>query len=362
MIPLAKPFIGLREKFEVLRVLNSRNLAQGKQVQKFESEFSTPLAPAINAIAVNSGTSALHLSLLAAGIGPGDEVLVPSFTFAATANAVLLTGATPVFVDISPDSFTMDSTKLGPNINSNSKAIIPVHLYGHPANMLEIQAIGKVHGLLIVEDAAQAHFAEIGGERVGTFGDLAAFSFYPTKNMTSGEGGMVVTTSSEYARKIQLLRNQGMEKRYHNEIVGFNNRMTDIHAAIGRIQLTRLSKWTAKRIANAQYLSENLRGIPTPSVSPGFKHVFHQYTIRVQENRDQFARVLRDEHGIESGVYYPVPVHRLPSMEGRFPEADLPETELASSEVLSIPVHPFLSSRELDRVIRAVNSVAKAGG
>lgn len=357
MIPAAKPLIGDEERAAVDRVMLSGMLAQGPEVAAFESEFSAIVAGR-HSVAVNSGTSALHMSLIAAGIGQGDEVIVPSFTFAATANAVHLAGATAVFADIETDYFALDPAAVEAAISPRTKAIMPVHLYGHPANLPVHSAIAKKHGLLLIEDAAQAHAAAIDGVPVGAWGEAASFSFYPTKNMTSGEGGMVTTASDEIARQMRLLRNQGMEKRYANEVIGFNTRMTDIHAAIGRVQLTKLAGWTAQRQANAAFLNENLRGVVTPKTADNAVHVFHQYTIRVvDQDRDAFAVALA-ERGVGSGVYYPTPVHRLPSFDLTL---DLPNTQLVAAQVLSLPVYPSLSQQELETIVEAVNAVAKAG-
>jgi dTDP-4-amino-4,6-dideoxygalactose transaminase len=283
---------------------------------------------------------------------------VPSFSFAATANAVALAGATPVFADIEIDTFNLDPAAIEAAITSRTRAIMPVHLYGHPAAMGPIQAVAQKHGLDVYEDAAQAVAASLDGTPVGAFGVAASFSFYPTKNMTSGEGGMVTTGSPELARAVRVLRNQGMERRYENEVVGFNTRMTDIHAAIGRVQLTKLAGWTAKRQANAAFLSEHLEGVVTPPTAPGAVHVFHQYTIRVVDHdRDAFQAEL-EKRGVGSGVYYPTPIHRLPSFRL---ELDLPQTELAASQVLSLPVYPGLTEGELETIVEAVNAVAKAG-
>jgi perosamine synthetase len=233
-----------------------------------------------------------------------------------------------------------------------------VHLYGHPANLVAIKAIAEKHGLLLLEDAAQAHAAAVDGIPVGAWGIAGSFSFYPTKNMTSGEGGMVTTPSAEVARAIRVLRNQGMEKRYENEVIGFNNRMTDIHAAIGRVQLTKLAGWTAKRQENAAFLSANIKGVVVPPIAAGATHVFHQYTIRVVDHeRGAFAAQLT-ERGVGNGVYYPTPIHRLPSFKLNL---DLPVTEVAASQVLSLPVFPSLTKGELETIVEAVNAVAKAG-
>lgn len=361
MIPAAKPIVGEEEANAVHDVIMSGMLAQGAEVASFEEEFTSALTPGATSIAVNSGTSALHLGLLASGIGAGDEVIVPSFTFAATGNSVALTGATPVFADIEPDFFCLDPDSIRASITDKTKAIMPVHLYGHPANMDEIMKIADEHGLMVFEDAAQAHGASLHGKNVGTFGTFAGFSLYPTKNMTSGEGGMVTTGDDEVARRVRLLRNQGMEVQYQNELVGLNNRMTNIHAAIGRVQLTKVAGWTKTRQANAAFLDENLEGVVVPPVAEGATHVYHQYTIRVAEDRDGFANALREEYKVGCGVYYPIPNHRLPSLEHFAPGLDLPTTEEAARQVISLPVHPSLTQDDLDRIVAAVNAVAKAG-
>jgi len=357
-IPAARPIIGDEERAAVDAVLRSGMLAQGGEVAAFEREFGAALAGGRPAVAVNSGTSGLHLGLLAAGVGPGDEVIVPSFTFAATANAVALTGATPVFADIEPDHFNLDPASVQAMVTDRTVGILPVHLYGHPADMPALQDVATRHGLKVFEDAAQAHGAAIDGRNVGTFGDFAMFSLYPTKNMTSGEGGMVTTGDVDIERRLRLLRNQGMLEQYRNELIGFNARMTDIHAAIGRVQLGKLSRWTMDRQRNAAFLSGHLTGVVCPPTAPGMTHVFHQYTIRVPEDRDGFARALREEFAIGAGIYYPTPVHRLPSFGLT---ADLPATERAAAEVLSLPVHPSLSQSDLERIVSAVNRLASAG-
>lgn len=357
MIPAAKPIIGDDERAAVDRVMRSGMLAQGPEVAAFEQEFSA-LVDGRHSIAVNSGTSALHMSFLAAGVGPGDEVIVPSFSFAATANAVLLAGATPVFVDVEQDFFAIDPKAVEAAITPRTKAIMPVHLYGHPADLPTLIDIATRNKLLLFEDAAQAHAAAIAGVPVGAWGIAASFSFYPTKNMTSGEGGMVTTGSDDVARKMRLLRNQGMERRYENEIVGFNTRMTDIHAAIGRVQLSKLAGWTEQRQSNARFLSENLSGVVVPPTATGAVHVFHQYTVRIEgHDRDRFAEELTSR-GIGNGVYYPTPIHRLPSFALTL---DLPVTERVAAQVLSLPVHPSLSQNDLEGIVQAVNAIAAAG-
>jgi dTDP-4-amino-4,6-dideoxygalactose transaminase len=357
-IPPAKPIIGEEERAAVDRVLRSGMLAQGPEVKAFEEEFSAHFGLGRPCVAVNSGTSGLHLGLLSSGIGPGQEVVVPSFTFAATANSVALTGATPVFADIDADDFCLSPEAAEAAITERTAGIMPVHLYGHPAKMDRFLEIARRHDLQVFEDAAQAHGASLGGTPVGAFGTFAMFSLYPTKNMTSGEGGMVSAATPEIERMLRLYRNQGMEQQYHNEVVGLNNRMTDIHAAIGRVQLTKVDGWTARRQENAAFLSANLEGVTTPPVADGAVHVYHQYTVRVPEDRDGFAAALREEYQVGSGMFYPVPNHRLRPFRA---DVDLPETERAARECLSLPVHPSLSGGDLERIVTAVNTLARAG-
>jgi perosamine synthetase len=357
MIPAAKPIIGDEEREAVDRVLRSGMITSGPEVAAFESEFSAHVGGR-HCVAMNSGTSALHLALIAMGIGAGDEVIIPSFSFAATANSVALTGATPVFADIDRATFNLDPDAARAAITPRTKAIMPVHLYGQMAQMGKFESLAQEYGLQIIEDAAQSHIASIDGRNAGEWGITACFSFYPTKNMTSGEGGMVVTPDEKIARMLRLLRNQGMEQRYKNEVIGFNTRMTDIHAAIGRVQLRKLPAWTKQRQANAAFLDANLKGVVVPPVTAGASHVYHQYTVRVPvetgEQRDAFITALAKKE-VGSGVYYPTPIHRLPSFDLLL---DLPETELAARQVISLPVHPALSTDDLKQIAEAVSSTA----
>jgi perosamine synthetase len=354
----AKPLIGAEEREAVDRVLRSGMLAQGPEVAAFEKEFSEHFRIGRACVAVNSGTSGLHLGLLSSGVKAGDEVIVPSFTFAATANSVALTGATPVFADIDAGSFCLSAAAVEAAVTDKTVGIMPVHLYGHPADMPGLQAVADKHGLKIFEDAAQAHGATLNGIPVGAFGTFGMFSLYPTKNMTSGEGGMVSVADDELERLMRLYRNQGMMRQYENEVVGFNARMTDIHAAIGRVQLTKVDAWTKTRQENAAFLSANLEGVTTPPVAEGAVHVYHQYTVRVPQDRDGMAKALKEEHNIGSGMFYPIPNHRLAPFQV---DVDLPETERAARECLSLPVHPSLSQDDLERIVTAVNILAKAG-
>ena len=356
MILVATPIIGKAEIAAVVKVLRSGNLAQGPEVKAFEEEFAKA-HNATHAVAVNSGTSALHLSLLAAGLGPGDEVLVPSFSFAATANVVKLVGADPVFVDIEKEYFCMDVNDLRSKITNKSKAIIPVHLYGQISDMKTINDLSAEFNLKVIEDAAQSHLASLDGKPAGTWGDFACFSFYPTKNMTTGEGGMILCKSEEDARRLRLLRNQGMEKRYENEVFGFNNRMTDISAAIGRVQLPKLEKWTAKRNDNAKFLCENLKGVKLPAIRPNSYHSFHQFTVLLEPGINRGTVIDRlSELGVSSSVYYPTPIHRLPSFQL---ELNLPVTEDIASRCLALPVHPKLRKKDLKRIVFSLNLITE---
>jgi dTDP-4-amino-4,6-dideoxygalactose transaminase len=357
MIPAARPEIGEEERAAVDRVLRSGMLAQGPEVAAFEEEFSKHVGGR-HCVAMNSGTSALHLGFIAGGIKPGDEVIVPSFSFAATANSVVLAGGVPVFADIDPKTFNIDPNHVEKLITKKTKAIMPVHLYGHISPMNEINALAAKHNLIVFEDAAQGHLASLDGKNSGEFSTVASFSFYPTKNMTSGEGGMCVTDSAEVARMLKLLRNQGQEIRYKNEVVGFNTRMTDIHAAIGRVQLAKLPGWTKKRQENAAFLSANLKNVVVPHVAPGTTHSYHQYTILIPgkdaNKRDEFMKRI-GEKGVGSGVYYPTPIHRLPSFNL---DLNLPVTEEIITECVSLPVYPSLTQDELNTIVSVVNEVA----
>ncbi|WP_392670466.1 DegT/DnrJ/EryC1/StrS family aminotransferase [Streptomyces sp. LN785] len=360
-IPAARPVIGDEEIEAVVRVLRSGSVVQGPEVAAFEEGFSE-LVGGRHCVAVNSGTSALHLLLLALGIGPGDEVVVPSFSFAASANAVRLAGADVVFADIEPASFALDPRAVEAAVTPRTAAIMPVHLYGHPAPMGGLMSIAGKYGLAVVEDACQAHTAALGGTPVGAFGSGGAFSFYPTKNMHSIEGGMAVTADAEVARTLRLLRNQGMEQRYAHEIIGANLRMTDVSAAVGRVQLGKVLGWTGQRRANAAYLDRHITAanVTVPPVAEGAHHVYHQYTVRVRGDRDAAAAGLA-RAGVGSAVYYPTPIHRLKPYWEHDQKAgrtwDLPETDRAAAEVVSLPVHPALTRRDLDRIVAAVNSL-----
>ncbi|MFB9659315.1 DegT/DnrJ/EryC1/StrS family aminotransferase [Glycomyces mayteni] len=352
-IPPAKPHIGEEEIEAAVAVLRSGMVVQGPEVAAFEEEF-TAVSGTAHCVAVNSGTSALQLALMAMGVGPGDEVIVPSFSFAASANAVRLVGAEPVFADIESGSFCIDPAHVEALVGPKTVAIMPVHLYGHPADMTRLVQIAERHGLAILEDACQAHGAAVDGKPVGSFGIGGTFSFYPTKNMHSLEGGMVSTDDAQFARTLRLLRNQGMEQRYANEIVGANMRMTDVAAAIGRVQLRQLDGWTEQRRANAARFDAAIKTVTIPPVAAGARHIYHQYTVRVEGDRDGALEQLKAA-GVGSAVYYPTPIHKL--IPYAHMDVELPVTDRAAAEVLSIPVHPSLTDDQLDRIVDAVNAL-----
>ena len=355
MIPIAKPMIGDEEKQAVLEVLDSGILAQGPRVKAFEDGFAA-LCGVKHAIATSSGTTALHVALLAHEIGPGDEVITTPFTFIASANSILYTGATPVFVDIDPVTFNLDPAQIEAAITPRTKALMPVHLFGLVCDMDPILALAEAHGLALIEDACQAHGAEYHGRKAGSFG-TGCFSLYPTKNMTSAEGGMITTDDDEIAARCRILRQHGMQRRYYHDAVGYNFRMTDVHAAIGLAQLGKLEKHNEARIRNAAYLSQHLTGVVTPTVPEGSHHVFHQYTIRVTDGQRDAVLEGLGQRGIGTGVYYPVPVHQQRIYEESCRGLTLPEAERAAQEVLSLPVHPGLSAQDLEAIVAAVNDL-----
>ncbi len=359
MIPISKPVLGKEEKRAVLKVLDSGFLAQGPKIEEFEKKFAKYIGVKY-AIATSSGTTALHIALLAHEIGKGDEVITTPFTFIAPSNVLLYCGAKPVFVDIGED-FNINPDLIEGRITKKTKAILPVHLFGYPADMAKIMKIAKKYHLVVIEDACQAHGASIQRRKVGSFG-TGCFSFYPTKNMTTGEGGMITTNNRKVAEKAKLLRNHGMKIRYYHDILGFNFRMTDISAAIGLEQLKKLEKFNQKRISNVNYFNKNIKtsGIILPRVKKGYRHVFHQYTIRITDqcskSREGLIKIL-NENGICSVIYYPIPVYRQkPYLKLGYKEC-LPITEKYSKEVLSLPVHPFLTQKDIRKIASIINSI-----
>ncbi|MDQ0322186.1 dTDP-4-amino-4,6-dideoxygalactose transaminase [Pararhizobium capsulatum DSM 1112] len=340
----------------VLSVLASGHYVLGEEVAALESEFAT-YCGVRHAIAVNTGTSALHLALLAAGIGPGDEVITVPFTFVATVSAICYTGALPVFVDVEPATLTMDALKLEAAITPRTKAIMPVHLYGQMADMTAIKRIADRHGIPLIEDACQAHGARYEGHRAGSLGISGCFSFYPGKNLGAcGEGGMVVTNSDEHAKSIRMLRDWGQEQRYHHVIKGFNYRMDGIQGAILRVKLRHLDAWTqARRDRAARYSSllTGLKSVRTPVEAAHRDHVYHVYAIRCRDRlRLQGALMTA---GIQSGLHYPIPVHlQKAHADLGYGPGDFPVAEAASQEVLSLPIFPEMTLGQVEQVALAI--------
>ncbi len=354
-IAIAMPMIGEAEKQAVMEVLDSGQLVQGGKVAALEGAFAQ-LHGVKHAIATTNGTTALTLALMASDISTGDEVIIPSFTFAATATSVLSVNARPVFVDVEIATFCIDVDAIEAAISPRTRAIMPVHLYGHPANMKAIRTLAEKYGLVVVEDAAQAHGAAIDGQPIGGWG-MAAFSFYATKNMTTGEGGMVTTHDDRLADRARMMRNHGMSQQYLHEVVGFNLRMTNILAAIGLAQIARLPGWNEQRIANAAYLTSQLKTVRPPVVKAGYRHVFHQYTVIAPANANRDAMVKQlNERGIGARVYYPLPAHAQPVFRNMgFGDVALPVTDELTRRVFSLPIHPGLSQDDLEYIAAEVN-------
>ncbi len=364
------PFVDLRAQYRSIQdevrtaidgVLESCEFTLGREVGAFEDEFAA-FSGAAHGVGVNSGTSALHLALLAAGIGPGDEVITVPFTFIATVSAIDYTGARAVFVDIDPVTFTIDPTAIEAAITERTKAIVPVHLYGHPADMDPIREIARRRGLVVIEDAAQAHGAEYKGRRAGSLGDLACFSFYPGKNLGAyGEGGMVVTDNPDYARRVRMLRDWGAEKKYEHVLKGYNYRLEGIQGAVLRVKLRHLEAWTEARRAAATRYDRLLAGsgVPTPTAQPYARHVYHLYVVRSPKRLAWQAALL--EHGIHTAIHYPTPVHLLPAFADlEYRAGQFPNAERAAREVLSLPMFPELSAEQSEAVARAVRQLAAA--
>ena len=358
-IPIAQPLLGQEEQDAVQQVLASGALVQGRRVAEFEARFAEYVG-ARHAVAVTNGTLALWVALLAHGIGAGDEVITSPFSFIASANAALYVGARPVFADIDPQTYTLDPDSVRAAITPRTRAILPVHLYGGVADMDALMAIAGEHSLVMIEDACQAHGAALRGKAVGSFG-AGCFSFYPTKNMTTTEGGILTTGDDHVAGQARLLRNHGQREKYIHDVLGFNFRMTELQAAIGLAQMNHLETWTERRIANAAYLSTHLTeaGTPfrvrTPVARPGSRHVYHQYTIRVPaERRADFIQRLT-ALGVGSAIHYPRPIHQQPIYQKMGYTDQLPVAEQAAREVVSLPVHPALKQDDLTRIVEAIH-------
>jgi len=362
------PFVDLKSQYASIKeevnaaiqgVLDTCQFTLGSEVAAFEEEFAA-YCGAMYGMGVNTGTSALHLALLAANVGPGDEVITVPFTFVATVSAIHYTGAKPVFVDIDPRTFTMDVTAIEAAITPRTKAIIPVHLYGQPADMDPIRDIAKRRGLVIIEDACQAHGAEYKGRRTGSLGDMGCFSFYPGKNLGAyGEGGMVVTDNPEYARTIRMLRDWGAERKYQHVLKGYNYRLEGIQGAVLRVKLRHLEAWTEARRAAAARYDRLFAGsvVPTPQAMPYARHVYHIYAIRT--NQRQAWQDALNAQGIQTGIHYPIPVHLLPAFADLgYTASQFPHSEQAANEVLSLPMFPELTEDQCEVVSRAVRGLA----
>jgi len=365
------PFVDLRAQYHsikseidaaILGVLESCQFTLGSEVAKFEEEFAAYQQSKFGA-GVNTGTSALHLALLAANIGAGDEVITVPFTFVASVAAIYYTGAKAVFVDIDPKTFTMDPARIEAAITPRTKAILPVHLYGQPADMDPIMAIARKHNLIVVEDACQAHGAEYKGRRVGSIGDFGAFSFYPGKNLGAyGEGGFVTTQNPEFNRTVRMLRDWGAEKKYQHVLKGYNYRLEGIQGAVLRVKLKYLEKWTEGRRTAAAHYDRLLAGsgVPTPYAAPHARHVYHIYAVRTTQ-RAAWQEALNTK-GVQTGIHYPIPVHLLPAYADLGYEAgDFPHSEAAANEVLSLPMFPEITAAQCEAVAKAVREQASSG-
>lgn len=367
MIPINKPLLGDEEVEAVAKVLRSGLLTSrtesGSMVGQFEEAFAK-FVKAKHAVSVNSGTAALHLSLLASKVGHGSEVIVPSFTFVSTAETVVLVGAKPVFVDINPDTYNIDAEKIGKAITKKTRAIIPVDLFGLPADMKPIREIAKEHGLVIIEDAAQAHGARYAGKHAGSFADLACWSFYASKNMTTGEGGMITTNSDEYADKLPYMRTHGEKNEYVSSMIGGNFRMPEMEAAIGYTQLEKLPNFLKLRQKNAERLASKLRNVKKlhlPTVPKGYEHSWYLFTVRLKnadrKERDRIVNDLR-KLGIGATVYYRVPIHLMPFYL-KFSTHSLPNTEKAASQVFSLPVHPAVTTEQIGYIAASLQKLLR---
>lgn len=362
------PFVDLKTQYMsikpeidrvVFEVLESSAFILGKYVESFEKDFAAHCG-ASYALGVNSGTSALHLALLAAGVGPGDEVITTPFTFVATAAAIHYCGARPAYVDIDPASFTIDPARIEDAITPRTKVILPVHLYGQPADMDPILEIAKRHNLIVIEDAAQAHGAEYKGRRVGSIGDMGCFSFYPGKNLGAyGEGGAVTTSNETYAKTIRMLRDWGQSRKYHHDLRGFNYRLEGMQGAILGVKLKHLDRWTEARRANAALYIEQLNGadVATPMEMSYARHVYHVYAVRTT-SREALIEELNAQ-GVQTGIHYPIPVHMQKAYsDPAFKPGDFPHAERAAAEVLSLPMFPELTADQIGEASAAVKSAS----
>ncbi len=353
MISISKPSIGEEEIEAVTDVLKSGDLAQGKNVEAFEKEFSAYLGAKYSA-ATSSGTSSLQIGIETLGIPEGSEIITTPFTFIATANSIVYNKCRPIFADINPNTFNIDPVSIEQKITEKTKAVLIVHLFGQPCEMGSIMKICQKNNLLLIEDCAQSLGAEYSGKKAGSFGEISTFSFYATKNITTGEGGMISTNKQKIERESKIIRNQGQDGQYNHVKIGFNQRMSEIQAAIGRIQLKKLDILNKKRAENARVLTESIEKIPwieIPYTIKNAKHSWHQYTIKTRENRDRFLSYMA-ENGIGAKIYYPTPLNLQPIY--RDPKQSCPISEKISKEVVSLPVHPRLKAEEIDYIIKKI--------
>lgn len=363
-IPIARPSIDADEIKAVTEVLESGNLASGTRVALFEEKFAS-YCRTHHAIATNNGTSALHAALVSLGIRPGDEIIVPSFSFIATATSVSMSGGTPIFADVDTTTYTLDPSSVLERITPKTRAVIGVHLFGHPFPIHEIKELCNDHNLFLVEDAAQAHGSSYCNKKIGSFGDVSCFSFYATKNMTTGEGGMITTNNDAISRKSRQFINHGQIQKYVHESLGYNYRLTDIGAAIGIVQLAKLDQMNEKRIKIASYYTNNIRGAELihPTCKNHCVHVYHQYVIQVKsenptERREAILEHLRKK-GIGTAVHYPIPIHRQPVYFKKFMKDPCPNSSSMSNCVFSLPIHPMLTGEEIEYISNSLNEVLK---
>jgi len=364
-IPIAKPNFGKEEKEAVKAVLESGILASGPKTKAFEKEFAEYIGVE-HAVAVTNGTIALDVALKALNLGHGDEVITSAFSFISSGNCVLFQNAKPVFADIDPKTFNIDTSDVAEKITSRTKALIPIHMFGQPAKMDALKEIAEDKGIALVEDAAQAHGAEYKGQKAGSIGDMGCFSFYATKNMTAGEGGMITTNDPKLADKARLLINHGQSQKYHHDTLGYNYRMTELCAAIGSVQLKKLDAFNVKRRENAKLLSNGIRkfkGLTVPYVEKDVKHVFHQYVVRVEDNyprgRDELADRLAKK-GVGVAVHYPIPIYRQPLyLKLGYNGIMCPNTEEACRRVLSLPVHPLVDRKDIEYILDVLKEVSQ---
>ncbi len=366
MIPINLPKIGEEEVQAVIKVMRSgiltSGLGNGPNVKEFEENYSK-FAGVEHAIAVNTGTAALHAAIMAAGVKQGDEVILPSFTFVATAEAIVLAGGKPVFADIDPETFTLSPQAVGKAITEKTKAIVPVDLYGLPADIKSLREITAKHNIPIVEDCAQSHGATYEGKPSGAFADIACWSLYAAKNIGTGEGGVVTTDNDQLAETVRMIRTHGEKVKYQSLMLGTNYRMTEIQAAIGVVQLERLPEFLAKRTRNAQRLTKNLEKTEKIKLPPELKNrkpSWYLYTIRIKDvSENERNNIIREMHdkGIGAEAYYPIPVHQMPYYKENFGAFNLIETDNAAKQVLSLPIHPSVTDEQIDFIAQTLLSL-----